>query len=178
MWRTVKVVLAVCSLLPVTVLADADTGSPCPMMGGGRMMGGEMGMGSGMMGGGMGMMGMGPYHMLNLSDDQRAKVNKTQDDLRRKHWETMGKIMDEQARLRDLYDADKRDNAAILKVHDQIDQLHRKMRETHLSAEGQIEALLTKEQRDQLKQMRRGGQRGMGMGPGGAPSAPRGMMMR
>jgi Spy/CpxP family protein refolding chaperone len=180
------VLWAMVCIFPATVLADDSDryrGPPCDMMGGmgmgmGMGMGPGMGMGNGMMGGGMGMMSMGPYHMLDLTADQRTKANKIQDDLRRKHWETMGKIMDEQARLRDLYDADKRDNAAILKVHDQIDQLHRKMREAHLGAESQIEALLTKEQRDQLKQMRRGGPRGMGMGPGGTPNAPRGMMMR
>jgi Spy/CpxP family protein refolding chaperone len=144
-----------------------------PMMGPGMM-------GPGMMGGGPGMgygMGMGPYHMLNLSDDQRGKVNKIQDEERRKHWEIMGKIMDERAKMRDLYDADKRDIPAILKVQDQIDQMQRKMLELHLTTRNQIEALLTPEQRDQLKNLRRGG---YGMGPGmmGPGMDPGGMMRR
>jgi len=173
MWRVLTVLFAALCLGSAAVPAEDNQEPPYGMMGGG------MGMGPGMMGGmgmGRGMMGMGPYHMLNLSDEQRTKINKIQDDERRKHWETMGKVMDEQAKLRDLYDADKRDNAAILKVHDQIDQLHRKMREAHLNAESQIEALLTKEQHDQLKQLRRGGSRGMGMGPGMGPGGPRGGM--
>jgi len=134
----------------------------CPMMG--------MGSGAGPMMGGY--QGMGPVGLLDLNDEQRAKVNKIHDDLRRQHWETLGKIMDEQAKLRDLYGADKRDTQAILKVHEQIDQLRRKMTEAHLKAENQMEAVLTKEQREQLRQMRRG--RMHGMGPGGMQ---RGMMM-
>jgi len=146
---------------------------------GGGMMGGGMGMGGGMMGGGMGMgggmMGGGPYHMLNLTDDQRGKINKLQDEERRKHWDTMGKIMDERARLRDLYDADKRDTQAILKVQDQINLHQRKMMELHLNTQNQIEALLTKEQRDQLRSMHRGGM-GMGGGMMGPGYGGRGMM--
>ena len=134
----------------------------CPMMG--------MGGGAGPMMGGC--QGMGPVGLLDLNDEQRAKVNKIQDDLRRQHWETMGKIMDEQAKLRDLYSADKRDSQAILKVHEQVDQLRRKMTEAHLKADNQMEAVLTKEQREQLRQMRRG--RMHGMGPGGMQ---RGTMM-
>jgi len=120
------------------------------------MMGGGMGMGGGMM-------GMGPYHMLNLTDDQRSRINKMHDAQRRKHWETMGKIMDERAKLRDLYSADKLDTKRILKVQEEIDRMHRSMLEQHLNTRNQIDALLTPEQREQLKSYRRGG---MGMGPG------------
>jgi len=167
MWRKVNAVAALSILALMAVAAQADD----DMMGRGMM---GYGMGPGMMGGGMGMgggmMGGGPYHMLNLSDDQRTKINKIQDEERRKHWETMGKIMDERARLRDLYDADKRDTQAILKVQDQINLYQRRMLELHLNTQNQIEALLTKEQRDQLKSFHRGG---MGMGPG---YGPHGMM--
>jgi Spy/CpxP family protein refolding chaperone len=166
MWRSILVVLA--CLMPLTLMADDDYYG---MMG--------RGMGYGMMGGGMGggMMGGGPYHLLNLTDDQRGKINKLRDEERRKHWETMGKIMDEHARLRDLYDADKRDTQAILKVQDQINAHQRKMLELHLNTRNQIEALLTQEQRDQLRSWHRGG---WGMGPGmmGPGYGGRGMMGR
>jgi len=168
-------------LLPVAVLADDNErywGPQWGMMGGGMgpgMMGG--GMGPGMMGGGMGpgMMGggMGMYSMLNLSDAQRSKINQIQDAERRQHWETMGKIMDEQAKLRDLYLADKRDTQAILKVQDRVNQYQRKMLELHLNTENQIEAVLPPEQREQLKSFRRGGYGPGGMGPG---NMGRGMM--
>jgi len=148
-------------LIPLTLAADDE------YMGGG-MMGG--GMGGGMMGGGM---GGGMVHMLNLSDEQRAKVNKLQDDERRQHWSTMGKIMDERAKLRDLYAADKRDTQAILKVQDAINHHQRKMMELHLNTQNQVEAVLTKEQREQLRSFRSGG-----MGPGmmGPGYGGRGMM--
>jgi Spy/CpxP family protein refolding chaperone len=167
MWRKVIAVAALSSLALIVAAVQADD----DMMGRGMM---GYGMGPGMMGGSMGMgggmMSGGPYHMLNLSDDQRTKINKIQDEERRKHWETMGKIMDERARLRDLYDADKRDTQAILKVQDQINLYQRRMLELHLNTQNQIEALLTKEQREQLKSFHRGG---MGMGSG---YGPHGMM--
>jgi Spy/CpxP family protein refolding chaperone len=167
MWRTITLILAVCCLVPVTLVADDDVGPPYGMMRGG--MGGMMGMGGGMM-------GMGAYHMLDLTDDQRSKINKLQDEERRKHWETMGKIMDQRARLRDLNAAEKRDIPAILKAQEESDRLQRQMLELHLNTQNQIDALLTKEQREQVRSYRR---RGMGpgmmwqdgMGPGG-----RGMM--
>jgi len=151
------------------------------MMGGmmGMMMGGGMGMGPGMMGGyGGGMMGMGPLYMLNLTDDQRAKINKITDDERTKHWATMGKIMEEQNKLRDLLQVDTPDAKKVGAAYGAIAQLQRQMVETHVQARNQAEQLLTKEQREQLRNWQRGmGGRGMGMGPGmmGPGYGPRGM---
>jgi Spy/CpxP family protein refolding chaperone len=130
----------------------------CPMMG----MGPGMGMGSGMMGGGMGMGpgmgmmsgGMGPYGMLDLSADQRGRINKIHDEARRKNWATLGKIHDEQAKLRDLYAADKRDTKAIVAVVAGIQALERQMLETMLDAHNRMDALLTDAQREQLRQFR------------------------
>src|SRR5512139_1020580 len=81
------------------------------MMGGGW--GPGYGMGPGMMGGygmGPGWGGYGPQGMPDLSADQRAKIGKIQDETRRKNWALMGQMMDEQAKLRDLYDAPKRES--------------------------------------------------------------------
>jgi Spy/CpxP family protein refolding chaperone len=150
------------------------------MMGGGMMDmmgGGMMGMGPGMMMGHgmMGMMGLGPIGMLDLTDEQRRQLNKIMDDTRKRHWETMGKIMDEHARLRDLYDAEVLDAKRIGAVYDQIFKHRREMIEGAIEARNKAYALLTKEQKEQLKQMRRampmgpgmrGGMGGM-MGPGG-----------
>lgn len=156
---------------------DAMTGG-CPMG-----MGYGMGMGPGMMGGGMGggmgpgmgmgMMGggMGPYGMLDLSADQQTKINKIHDETRRKNWATYGKIQDEQAKLRDLYMAEKRDTKAISAAVAGIQALERQVLETRLDAHNRMDALLTDAQREQLRQMRSG--RGMGMGMGGMR---RGMM--
>jgi len=87
---------------------------PCPD-GPGWMAG--YGMGHGMMGGygmGPGMM-MGSYwgSGLDLTSEQQTRVNKIQDDTRKLHWNLMNEMMNQQARLRDLYLAPKRNDGAI-----------------------------------------------------------------
>lgn len=115
------------------------------------MMGG--GYGPGMMGGGM--MGGGPLYMLGLSDEQTAKVNQIRDESRRKNWDTMGKMLDESARMRDLMSADKRDPAAIGKQSMKLAELRRQMLEASIESQNRIDALLSKEQKDQLRSWRR-----------------------
>jgi len=179
MWHRTILVVAVMCLWPLMVAAaDDDDSRACPY----GMMGGEgMSMGSSMMWGSH-MMDAGPIMMLDLTDDQRAKINKILDDAHHKNWATMGQILDLQAKTRDLNSADKRDVQAIVKVEEQTDQLRRKMLEVHLTAQNQMEAVLTKEQLEQLKQWRRqrSGPHGYGpgmMGPDGKGSG-RGMMGR
>lgn len=134
------------------------------------------GMGPGMMGmGHMGMMGdpgmmggMGPLHMLDLSDEQWAKIRTIQAGVRKQHWQAMGKIMDESSVLQELFAVDKPDSKKIGAVYDKIFALRRQMIESGIEAHNQIEAVLTKEQHEQLEQMHRGrgdGMPGM-MGPG------------
>lgn len=128
------------------------------MMGGGMgpgMMGG--GMGPGMMGGygeGHGM-GMGAQHWaripgMNLSDEQRAKINRIADDTRKAHWTTVGAMMDQQARLRDLYGAQKPDEAAIDDAYKTIGKLRSQMYDSTVDAHKRMEAVLSKEQQDVL----------------------------
>lgn len=141
------------------------------MMGGGMMdmmMGGGPGGGMGMMGGGM-MGGMGPLWMLDLSDEQGDKIEKIHDDVRRKNWDTYGKIMDEQAKLRDLYSGETVDPKKVGAVYAGIAKLHQQVIESSVEARNRVQAVLTKEQKEQLRQWKRGGM-GMGrgmMGPGG-----------
>lgn len=160
------------------------------MMGGsGMMMGGGMGMGPGMMGGsgmmgmgagmmGGGMMGLHGLNMLDLSDEQRGKINAIHDKLRKQHWEVMGKMMDEHNALRDLYDAETLDGKKIGATYDRIFKLKQQMIDTGIKAHNDAVAVLTKEQREQLKQLRRGrGMGGPGMG-GRGPMGQGGMMGR
>jgi Spy/CpxP family protein refolding chaperone len=125
------------------------------MLGGGpgMMMGGP---GRGMMGGGPGMMGMGMYAALDLTDQQRAQIARIFEDVRKKNWDTMGKVMDESATLRDLYNAPTHDAAAIGRQTVKIAELQRPMIESMVTAHDQIEALLTTEQKDQLRNFGRG----------------------
>lgn len=127
-------------------------GDCCP-----GMMGGY---GHGMMGGyGSGMMMESPrinmVMSLDLSDEQRSKINKLSDELKHDNWATRGIIMDESAKLRDLYEADKRDPSAIGKQYQKIFDLQRKMIEATVTTQNRIEDLLTPDQRAQLKTMHR-----------------------
>jgi Spy/CpxP family protein refolding chaperone len=147
--------------------------------------GGGMGMGMmGMGGSGMGMMGMGPVSMLDLSDDQRDKIEKIQDDTRRKNWDTYGKIMDEQSKLRDLYAGETVDAKKVGAAYAGIAKLQQQVIESGVEAHNRVQAVLTKEQKEQLKQWSRGGMGGRGMmgpggrggyGPGNRPSGGMGM---
>ncbi len=162
------------------------------MMGGYGMMHGPGMMGGygmmhdpGMMGGegmmyGPGMMGMGPVWMLNLTDEQRAKISKLQGELRKKQWATMGQIMDERQKLFELYSADSPDAKKVGAVYGKIFDLRRQMIEAAIDTQNHTQALLTKEQRAQLDQWRHGWGAGPGgpgmMGPGMMGPGPRGGM--
>lgn len=161
-------------------------GSSCGMMGGSQGGMGMMGMGSGMMGdgyGSMGMMGgmmggyggdgMGPGMMdygalygLDLNDDQRGKIKKILDNERKQHWAVMGKMMDEQNKLRDLYETDQPDPKKVGVVYGAIAKLRQQMLETHIEAHNQIQNVLTPEQREQWRQWKRSGWGGGPRGPG------------
>jgi len=124
------------------------------MMGGGYgqgMMGGMGGMG------GMGMMGMGgtgPMMMLNLTDDQQKKADAIYDELHKRHWDLMGKMSDESRKLRDLYRASPRDAKQIGAVYAKMFDYKRQVIESMIDAQNRQEALLTKEQKEQLQQWR------------------------
>ena len=137
-----------------------------PGWGGGYGMGPGMmgpgygyGMGPGMMGSfgpdyGMGsgtMFGYGTRSDLNLSAEQRSKIAKIQNDVRRKHWEIMGKMQDEQALMNEQFESESRDDAALSKSYRKMSELRQQMFDLSLSAQKQIDAVLTKEQRDKMK---------------------------
>lgn len=120
----------------------------------------EMGgrQGYGMMGEqGVGMMMEPNMHMIGalaLSQDQQAKINKLSDELKHNNWATQGLLNDETAKLRDLYEADKRDPAAIGKEYQKVFDLKRQMIETYLDVENRIEEVLTPEQLAKVKESR------------------------
>ncbi|MDD5328576.1 MAG: Spy/CpxP family protein refolding chaperone [Sulfuricella sp.] len=110
-------------------------------MGGGGMMGQEM-MG-GMMGPGM----MG----LDLTDEQRARIERITYEAHKKHLELMSAMLEESHKLQETMAAKKPDPATVgnatLRVHD----LKRQTKELHADTHKRIEALLTKEQREKLE---------------------------
>ncbi|HVW50215.1 MAG TPA: Spy/CpxP family protein refolding chaperone [Trinickia sp.] len=126
------------------------------MMGGGYGYGYGPGMMGGGFGGGPGMMGYGGGWLdaLGLSDEQRTKINRIQDDTRHAHWALMNSMMDQQAKLRDLYEAPKRDSAAIDDTYKTIGDLRQKMIDSSVEAHKRMEAVLTSKQREQLRTYR------------------------
>jgi len=130
---------------------DYETG---PGMMGPCMMGGygDYGIGPGTTGG----YGLGQISRLGLSDQQRDEFTKLRDQLRRQHWDIMGKIMDERSKLSDLYAEDKPDAGKIGAVYDDIAKLQKEMVQTRLDAWNKIQDVLTPQQREQLKAWREG----------------------
>jgi len=123
------------------------------------MMGGYgpgYGMGPGMMGGygpgyGMDSGMMGNWSGLNLSPSQLEQWDKIHDKLQEKHRKLMSQMWEEQARLADLYNAEKRDAAVIGKAHDKLAKLQREAIEARIDAENKFYELLTKEQKAQVR---------------------------
>jgi Spy/CpxP family protein refolding chaperone len=108
------------------------------------------GMGPGMMWGYGRGYGAGPGFAFDLTDEQRAKIDKIQQDTASKQWELMAKLRDEQARLNQLYFSDKRDSAAVGKSYKTIAGLRQQLFDNGLAARKQVDGVLTKEQREQL----------------------------
>jgi Spy/CpxP family protein refolding chaperone len=140
---------------------------PGPMMGSGNGPGmmpghsyhGDPGMmgwgGPGMMGGGGGpgfmSFGRGMQSALGLSEDQRKKLDAIHDDLETKTWEIMGKMRIEMAKMRELMSADPLDKSALDAAFKRMSDLRLERFDAHITAHQQMLALLTKEQREQLK---------------------------
>ena len=74
-----------------------------------------------------------------------------------KHWELMGKMQEQQFKLREQIASGKADDAAVGKAYKNIESLRQQMWASGADAQKQMDAVLTKEQRDQL-------QRGRGRG--------------
>lgn len=127
-------------------------GADCPM--GQAMMGGH---GRGMMGGrhgGAGRMG-GPglrdLEALNLTEEQRGKMREIRRDLQRRNHALMGSLREIRWKGQDLAKSGAVDVAAAKKLYDEGAAVHKQMFEARLEARAKAEAVLTKEQREQLR---------------------------
>ena len=119
---------------------------------------GEMDMGRhmGPMGRGGGRyLGFRVFSMLDLTKDQRKKINKLHDDMRKKHWEIRGEIMKLESELRDTYDAAEPDPKAVGDIYEKIDKLRRNIIVSRVGAMNKARKLLTPEQRKRLKSQKR-----------------------
>jgi len=129
------------------------TGCGYGMGGYGMGMGGYgmgMGMGGPMMGGYMGGM-MGNLYGLNLTKDQRKKVRDLRQQLLKTNFPLMTQLMDESDKLEELYSQATPNPKDVGKVYESIFSIRRKMIENHVQTRNSIYALLTDEQKKELK---------------------------
>ena len=112
--------------------------------------GGGYGMRPGMMMGGCGSYGYG-WAGLNLTDAQRGKIAKIQEESARQRWDLMGKMHEQGFKLRELYASGKLDDAAMRRAYDTMAAMRKSMFENDLEARKKLDAVLTKEQRQQLR---------------------------
>jgi Spy/CpxP family protein refolding chaperone len=128
------------------------------MMRGHGMGRGMHGMGAGMMGGA----GFAAIEKLNLNDEQRGKVREIRRDLQRKQYALMGGVREIRWKAQDAAKAPELDVAAARKLYDEGAAIHKQMFEARLEARAKAEAVLTKEQRAEL---RKAAPRAAGPGP-------------
>jgi len=119
--------------------------------GGGYGPGPGYGMGPGMMRG-----YGGGYGALDLSDEQRGKIAKIQEESARQRWELMGKMHEQGFKMRELYASGKPDDAALRQAYDTMAAMRKSMFENSLETRKKIDAMLTNEQREQLQRGWRG----------------------
>ena len=124
------------------------------------MMGGHSpgdGHGHGMMGGHGAGQGHGGYAhgaglaALNLTDEQREKVARIQEENRSKNWNTMGQVRGEMFKLREMYSGDKLDSNAISEQQRKVDELRRQMLKANIETRNQVAAIFTPEQRQHFR---------------------------
>jgi Spy/CpxP family protein refolding chaperone len=130
-----------------------------PGMGGKGMMYGQGGRhGGGMMGGDMaGGPGLAAIEALELTPEQRAKVTELRRDVQRRNHALMGSMREIRWKGQDLRSAPELDAAASRKLYDEGAAVRKQMFESRLEARAKAEALLTREQREQLRKVRPAG---------------------
>lgn len=138
----------------------------------GQMMGGMMGQGPGaMMGGTQGGMMDGMEYGLNLSDEQRAEMGRIRQQFLPQMGELRGKMQANHEQLQALLRGGAGDQAAIDQLADQKGALMAEMIKLRTANQARMQALLTDEQREQMREHRPGIGMGMGTGMMGTPPA-------
>jgi Spy/CpxP family protein refolding chaperone len=138
-------------------------------MGPGMMGGGGYGVGPGMMGGyggghgggwgggwGMGPGGMGgwgaeAYSALNLSAEQRKQIADIQEATRKAMWQMMGTMHEQGYHMYGMFGPGPLDDQAAQKAYEQMAATQKAMFALQLDARRKIDAVLTPEQREELR---------------------------
>ena len=144
-------------------LAAATAAVAQPYGPGGGMMGD--GYGYGMMGGrGAGPMrgyGMGPgmmwgdfdqaYAGIDLSADQRRKIDDIEEQVSKSMWQLMGSMHEQGYQMGHMMGAAPLDEASARKTYEAMAATHKQMFELQLDARKRIDAVLTPQQREQVR---------------------------
>ena len=116
------------------------------------------GMGPGMMGGyGRGMgpgMGYGAFYGLDLTDEQRAKIDQIHEDVQKRNYATAERTAEAFSKLRNLLASGKRDRKAMAAAYKQVSDLRYERLQARLDAQDRLEAVLNNDQREQLRRWR------------------------
>ncbi len=149
--------LAVSVVLSGAAVAQPYGGGP-GMMGG---YGSGYGMGPGMMGGCGGGYGRGPgmmggygseaYAGLKLSAEQQKKITAIQQETSKAMWQLMGTMHEQGHHMQGMFGPGALDEAAARKAFQTMQETQKSMFDMQLEARKKIDAVLTMEQRDQLR---------------------------
>jgi Spy/CpxP family protein refolding chaperone len=88
---------------------------------------------------------------LNLTARQRDEIAKIQNSARQNYLDLKGKMQAEHLQMKEQYYSERRDDAALSKSYRNMSELRNQMFDLSLSAQKQMYAVLTDEQRDKLK---------------------------
>lgn len=132
------------------------------MMGGGGY-GPGYGMGPGMMGGGYGMgpgmMGGGYGYVPDLTAEQRTKLSEIQQEFAKTHWSLMGAMHGQGGPMAQFYGHGAGDEKAARQAYDAMAAAHKQMFDASLEMRKRMDAVLTEDQREQMRKYWRGGPR-------------------
>lgn len=149
-------VAAAASMALASVVLAQPYGMGQGMMGGY----GGYGMGPGMMGGYGGGMGRGmmfgyaneAYAGLDLSPEQRKKIADIQEETSKAMWQLMGTMHQQGYHMQGMLGPGALDEQAARKSFQTMTETHKAMFEMQLEARKRTDAVLTKEQREKLRQ--------------------------
>jgi Spy/CpxP family protein refolding chaperone len=165
-------------------LTDGEGGGPAMgrgAMGGRGGMGGGRGVrnyrrgGMGKMGGGAGLLGRGPmdFSALNLSEEQKTKIQTMRGDNSVKSKKLMSLLRDKRKEMQSILFDPAASQKEIMKKRDELRSLRNQQEDLMLNDFLGIRGVLTKEQLQQLPQVSGRGRRALGSAPPGPPGEAR-----
>lgn len=97
------------------------------------------------------MMGHDMMRGLDLTDEQRGRIDRITYEAHKKHLELMSAMLEESHRQQEALAAQKPDPAAVGSATIRMHDIKRQMTELHADTHKRIESLLTKEQQEKFR---------------------------